>query len=162
MRLSAGESSLKTYYEKLVALEEQLQVMGDIESKYLDSQDQIKSLELTLVNSEKGSANRTDQLQEKLRHSRDEVVALQETLQVLQDKIARQEEITCLAQKETDNWKQQADDDQRLYFQKEQQLEDQLEAVTATNSELEKVFWHACSFYSFTFPCHYKYYFMIS
>ena len=138
--ISEKDSSLENNCLKLTMIQEQLQVMGDVKSKYLDSQDQIKSLELMLVNSEKEAVMRTEQLQEKLLHSREEVVALQETLQILQDKIARQEEMTCLAQKETENWKKQADDDQRLYFLKEQQLEDQLEAVTATNDELEKVF----------------------
>ena len=132
--------SLKDNCLKLATIQEQLQVMGDVESRYFDSQDQIKTLELTLVNSEKGAVKRVEQLQEKLLHSHNEVVALQETLQALQDKIARQEEMIFLAKKETENWKQQADEDQKLYFQKEQQLEDQLEAVTATSTELEKVF----------------------
>ena len=133
--------NLNDNFLKLSMIQEQLQVMADVESRYLDSQDQIKTLELTLVNSEKGTVKRTEQLQEKLLNSHNEVVALRETLQVLQDKIARQEEMTCLAKKETENWKQQADDDHKLYIQKEQQLEDQLEAVTASSTELEKVFY---------------------
>ena len=140
--ISEKDLSLNDNCLKLAMMQDQLQVTGDVESRYLNSQDQIKTLELTLVNSEKGTVKRMEQLQEKLLNSHSEVVTLQETLQVLQDKIARQEEMTCLAKKETDNWKQQADEDQKLYFQKEQQLEDQLEAVTATSTELEKVFYN--------------------